>query len=153
MPLNPVVIPSSYQTNRQDLDDALQAIIDAYIASNSYAIVRKFFSELPATLAGEGPFVAIGDIIETIRHTEGLRITLFTGSLYYVDWLTDPVEYNTRCNTFADQMRDLFTANPTITNRGLLQQTGFVTGELSQGSLRFGAPQVLFTYNVQEGRS
>lgn len=153
MTLNPVVIPSSYQTNRQDLDDALEAIIDAYIASNSHAVVRKFWSELPASLTGEGPFVAIGDIQERITHTEGLRITLFTGSLYYVDWLTDPQEYNRRCNTFADQMRDLFTANPTITNRGLLQQTGFQTGELRQGTLVFGAPQLLFTYNVQEGRS
>jgi len=153
MPLNPVVIPSSYQTNRQDLDDALEAIMNAFIASNSYAIVRKFWHELPATLAGEGPFVAVADVQETIRHTEGLRITLFTGSMYYVDWITDPIEYNTRVNLFADQMRDLFTANPTITNRGLLQQTGFQTGELSQGNLRFGAPQLLFTYNVQEGRS
>lgn len=153
MPLNPVVIPSSYQTNRQDLDDALQAIIDAYIASNSYAIVRKFWSELPATLTGEGPFVAVGDVTETIRHTEGLRITVFTGSLWYVDWLTDPQEYNARCNVFADQMRDLFTANPTISPRGLLEQTGFQVGELQQGPNRFGAPQLLYTFTVQEGRS
>lgn len=153
MPLNPVVIPSSYQTNRQDLGDALEAIIDAFIASNSYAIVRKFWHELPATLMGEGPFVAMGDVTETIRHTEGLRITVFTGSLWYVDWLTDPQEYDSRVNVFADQMRDLFTANPSITNRGLLEQTGFQVGELQQGSTRFGAPQLLYTYTVQEGRS
>lgn len=153
MTLNAVVIPSSYQSNRQELDDALEAIIDAFIASNSYAIVRKFWHELPRTLTGEGPFVAVLDVNETITHTEGLRITLFTGSLVYVDWLTDPQELNTRINTFADQMRDLFTANPTITNRGLLQQVGFRVGEMSQGNLRFAAPELMFTYNVQEGRS
>lgn len=151
--MNPVVIPSSYQTNRQDLADALQAIIDAFIASTSFAIVRKFWHELPATLMGEGPFVAIGEVVETITHTEGLRITLFTGSLIYVDWLTDPVEYAARVNRFSDMMRDLFTANPTITNRGLLQETGFQEAELTQGTTRFGAPSLLFTYNVQEGRS
>lgn len=151
--MNPVVIPSSYQTNRQDLSDALQAIIDAFIASTSFAIVRKFWAELPATLRGEGPFVAIGEVVETITHTEGLRITLFTGSLIYVDWLTDPVEYARRVNRFSDMMRDLFTANPTITGRGLLQETGFQEAELTQGADRFGAPSLLFTYNVQEGRN
>lgn len=153
MTLNAVVIPSSYTTDRQELNDALEAIIDAFIASTSFAIIRKFWSELPNTLTGEGPFVAIGDIVETIRHTEGLRITLYTGSLWYVDWISDPVEYNERVNVYADHMRDLFTANPTITSRGLLQQVGFQEGELRQGTMTFGAPQLLFTYNVQEGRN
>jgi len=153
MTLNAVIIPSSYQTDRQELNDALEAIIQAFIASTSYEVVKKFWSELPATLMGEGPFVALGDLTETIRHTEGLRITLFTGSLWYVDWITDPSEYNTRVNRFADMMRDLFTANPTISSRGLLQQVGFQEGELHQGSATFGAPQLLFTFNVQEGRN
>jgi hypothetical protein len=148
-----VIIPSSYQSNRQDLNDALQALIDAFIASTSFAIVRKFWSELPNTLTGEGPFVALGDITETITHDISLRTTVFTGSLWYVDWLTDPVEYNQRVAVFADHMRDLFTANPTITGRGLLQQVGFQEGELRQGTMVFGAPQLLFTYNVQEGRN
>jgi hypothetical protein len=152
MPFTPI-IPASYQQDRQDLNEALEALLDAFIASTSFAIIRKFWSELPATLTGDGPFVALGDITEEIRHTEGLRITLYTGSIWYVDWLTDPVEYNQRVAVFADHMRDLFTANPTITGRGLLQQTGFQEGELRQGTMNFGAPQLLFTYNVLEGRN
>lgn len=147
------IIPSSYTTDRQDLNEALQALIDAFIASTSFAIVRKFWSELPSTLTGEGPFVALGDITETITHDISLRTTVYTGSLWYIDWLTDPVEYNERVAIFADHMRDLFTANPTITGRGLLQQVGFQEGELRQGTMVFGAPQLLFTYNVQEGRN
>lgn len=151
--MNPVVIPSSYTSDRQELQQALGLIIDAFIASTSFAIIRKFWSELPNTLTGEGPFVAIGDITEAITHDISLRTTLYTGSLWYVDWLTDPEEYNNRVAVFADHMRDLFTANPTITGRGLLQQTGFQEGELRQGTLVFGAPQLLFSYNVQEGRN
>lgn len=152
MPFTPI-IPASYQQDRKDLQDALLALIDAFIASTSFAIVRKFWSELPNTLTGEGPFVALGDITETITHDISLRTTVYTGALWYVDWLTDPSEYNDRVAVFADHMRDLFTANPTITGRGLLQQVGFQESELRQGVMNFGAPQVLFTYNVQEGRN
>jgi len=153
MTLNAVVVPASYQSDRQELNDALAAIIAAFIASNAHTIVRKFWSELPATLMGEGPFVAVGDITEAIQHDHSLRITVYTGSLWYVDWITDPSEYNARCNTFADQMRDLFSANPTISTRGVLQQVGFRDGELRQGTATFGAPEVLFTFNVQEGKN
>lgn len=148
-----VVVPSSYTTDRQDLNDALGAIIDAYIASNSYAIVKKFWSEMPATLTGDGAMVVLGDITEVVTHDISLRTTIYTGSVYFIDWLTEPEVYNARVNTFADQMRDLFTANPTITGRGLLQQVGFQEGELRQGTATFGAPQLLFSYTVQEGRN
>ena len=50
-------------------------------------------------------------------------------------------------------MRDPLTANPTITGRGLLQQTGSQQAELRQGQLAMNAPQLLFTYTVQEGRN
>jgi len=148
-----VVIPSSYQEDREQLNQALLAILDAFIASTSFTIIRKAWSELPAMLQGEGPFVALGDITETITHDISLRTTVYSGSIWYIDWLTDREEYNTRVNVFADHMRDLFTANPTITGRGLLQQVGFQEGELQQGQAVFGAPQLTFTYTVQEGRN
>lgn len=148
-----VIIPTSYQEDREQLNQALIAIMDAFIASTDFAIIRKAWSELPASLQGEGPFVALGDITETIKHDISLRTTVYTGSIWYVDWMTDREEYNTRVNVFADHMRDLFTANPTITGRGLLQQTGFQEGELQQGQAVFGAPQLNFTYTVQEGRN
>lgn len=148
-----IVIPSSYQEDRQQLNEAIGALIDAFIVSQDYAIGRVFASELPASLTGEGPLIVLGDITETIKHDISLRTTVWTGAIWYVDWLTDPSETNTRVSIFADHMRDLFTANPTITGRGLLEQVGFQEGELQQGTLVFTAPQLLFTYTVQEGRN
>lgn len=147
------ILPTSYQEDRVELIEAVQALIDAFIAQQSYAIGRIFLSELPASLTGEGPMIVLGDITETIKHDISLRTTVFTGAIWYVDWLTDPSETNTRVSVFADHMRDLFTANPTITGRGLLEQVGFQEGELQQGQLVFTAPQLLFTYTVQEGRN
>lgn len=146
------VIPGSYQSNRQDLNDALEAIINAFIASESYAIGRKFMSEMPDLVAGEGPLIILGDISEAIQHTMQLRITTFTGSLIYLDWITARGEYNTRVNRFADKMRDLFTYNrSTVNPDAVLQQTGFEEGEMQLGNLTFGVPQVNYTYVIQEG--
>ena len=49
------IIPSSYQEDRVELIAAIQALIDAFIASQNYTIGRIFWSELPASLTGEGP--------------------------------------------------------------------------------------------------
>lgn len=151
MPYAPV-IPASYQSNRQDLNDALAAIIDAFIASENYTVGRKFQSEIPDSFTGEGPLIVLGDITETIQHTMQLRITRFSGDLFYVDWLTDRAEYNTRVNTFADRMRDLFTYNVSTVNADAeLRQIGFEEGEFRQGQLVFGAPSVKWEYIIQEG--
>lgn len=151
MPYVPV-IPASYQTNRQDLNDALEAIVNAFIVSESYAIGRKFQSEMPDTLTAEGPLIVLGDITEAIQHTMQLRITTFTGTLIYVDWMTDRQEYNTRVNRFADHMRDLFTYNrSTVNPDAVLQQTGFEEGEMQLGNMVFGVPSVTYTYVIQEG--
>ena len=147
------ILPTSYQSDRQDLNEAIGVLIDAFIAQQSFTIGRVFISELPASLTGEGPMIVLGDITETIKHDISLRTTVFTGTIWYVDWLTDPSETNNRVSIFADHMRDLFTANPTITGRGLLEQVGFQEGELQQGQLVFTAPQLLFAYTVQEGRN
>lgn len=146
------VIPTSWQTNRADIQAAIVAIVDAFIASTDYAIVRKVWHTMPQSLAGEGPFVAIGAITETVRHTEGLRITTFEGTLAYVDQLQDNMEVDDRINVWSDRMRDLFTANARIIPFGMLEQTGLEEGELSQGALRFAAPTLAWRYVVQEGR-
>jgi hypothetical protein len=151
MPFTPV-IPSSYQTDRQDLNDALAAIIDAFIQSEDYAVGRVFASEMPDSFTGEGPMIVLGDITERIRHTMSLRITVFSGDLFYVDWFTDRAEYNRRVNTFADRMRDLFTYNVSTVNPSAeLRQVGFEEGEFRQGQLVFGAPSVKWEYTIQEG--
>lgn len=148
-----VTLPPSYNTDRQDLNDALEAIVEAFITSTSYAIVRKYWSELPASLTGEGPFVAQGDITETVTTTDqGTIIVRYSGALWYIDVLTDPSEYNTRVNTFADHMRDLFAYNITVLPQGILTQLGLTEGELPQGTVRMGAPQLTFEFIVQRGR-
>lgn len=147
------ILPTSYQEDRVELIEAVQALIDAFIAQQSYAIGRIFLSELPASLTGEGPMIVLGDINEAIKHDISLRTTVFSGTITWLDWLTDPGEASMRAAVFADHMRDLFTANPTITGRGLLEQVGYQEGELQQGQLAFNAPQLLFTYTVQEGRN
>lgn len=147
------ILPTSYQEDRVELVEAIGVLIDAFIAQQSYAIGRIFWSELPASLTGEGPMIVLGDINEAIKHDISLRTTVFSGSITWVDWLTDPDEASLRAAVFADHMRDLFSANPTITGRGLLEQVGYQEGELRQGQLAFNAPQLLFTYTVQEGRN
>jgi len=157
MPFTPV-IPSSYQTNRVDLMEALAAIVDAFIVSQSYAIGRQFQSALPASLSEEGPLIVIGDVQESITHAEGqgsqgsgLRTTVFSGDLFYVDWVTDRAEAADRVDVWADHMRDLFTVNARTLPNGVLEQRGLQEGELNQGSLVFTAPSIQFTYTVLEG--
>ena len=146
------IIPASYQTNRADLDAALVAMVDAFIASENYECGRKAMSSIPDSFTGEGPLVVVGDITEEITHTNSIRITRFTGTLYYIDWLTDRDEYAARVNRWADKMRDLFTYNVgVVSGYGELRQVGFQEGEFRQGQLVFGAPSIEFWYNIQEG--
>lgn len=144
--------PTNTQTNRQDLNDLLAALIAAFIAAHP-TVTRKFWSEVPASLTGEVPFVYTGPINEQIAHDSGTRGTLFTGELGYVD-RGDPQEVNTRINTFADFMRDWFTANSRALPAGTFEQTAFIDGgELTQGNAVTANPKIAFRFFVQEGRS
>ena len=144
-------VPSSWQTRRQDLNDALSAIIAAFQAAVP-GVIRRQWSELPDTLMAEGPFIYLGDITESIQHDAQTRTTTFTGVIGYVDTLADREETNTRINVFADYMRDLFTANVRIMPTGVLVQTGFTEGELGQGNVRMTDPHLTFVFRIQEGR-
>lgn len=145
------VIPTSWQTNRQTLNNALDTIINAFIAAVPN-VIRVFWSDLPSGITREGPFVYLGQLEEQITHDQGTRVTLFTGYIGYVDNLVDPREANTRANVFADYMRDLFTAN-VADLPGEFAQTGFVEGELAQGDIKMTDHRVLFFYRIQEGRN
>lgn len=148
----PVVIPATWTTDRAELNVAIIAIVDAFIAAVPN-IVRKSWNALPETLTGEGPFVYIGPITEITRHDQGTRITEFAGQLGYVDVLSNPQETADRVAVFADYMRDLFTANYGILGQGVLEQTSFLDeAELSQGALRFAAPALSWKFTVQRGR-
>ena len=90
MSYTPVIpVPPNTQTNRQNLDAALAALIDAFIVSESYAVGRVWKSAMPANLTGEGPLIVMGDVTEAISHDWQTRTTTFTGDLFYVDWVTD----------------------------------------------------------------
>lgn len=144
------VIPGSYRTDRADLQEAIVALVDAFIAANP-TVVRKMWHTMPANLMGEGPFVAIGSISEVVRHTESLRIRVFEGAIAYVDVMTDNLEVDDRINVFSDMMADLFTLNARILPVGMLEQTGFEEGELQQGPVRMAAPTLTWRYTVQTG--
>lgn len=148
-------IPATYQQDRQDLNDVIEAIVRAFMASENYQIGRAYASEFPAGLQGELPLIVLGDIEEQIVHTTQLRITTFTGTLWYIDQFPERSAYNTRVNAFADKMRDLFSANGHITLADGLEaemhQTTFQEGELRQGNVVFGAPGLGFTMTVQRG--
>ena len=156
----PVVTPANLSPSRQALNDALAAILAAFITANP-TVVRKYWSEVPASLNGEAAFVYQGPINETITHDAGTRSTLFRGTLGYVDFLADPEETNTRVNTFADFMREWFTANYHILVNtssgpyyGILQETALTDGptELTQSSTRMTDVLLEFTFNPLEGR-
>lgn len=146
------VIPTTWDPTRQAVNDFMTAIIAGFMAAVP-GVIRKQWSEAPASLTGEGPFVYLGDIGETIAHDAGTRQTVFTGSIGYVDTIADPAETNTRCNAFADYMREVFTANARIFPTGIFQQTGLRDGtELTQGSAHLTDLLVDWTYVVLEGR-
>ena len=156
----PVNVPANLSPSRQALNDALSAILAAFMTANP-TVVRRYWSELPASLNGEAAFVYQGPINETIAHDAGTRSTTFRGSLGYVDFIGDPEETNTRCNTFADFMREWFTANYHILVNtssgpyyGILEQTALIDGptELVQGSTRMTDVRLEFTFNPLEGR-
>lgn len=156
------VIPQTWNPTRQALNDMLEAMIAGFIAAVP-GVVRKYWSEVPSSLTGEGPFVYQGAIDERLLHDSGTRQTVYTGSLGYVDVLVDPQETNTRCNAFADYMREVFTANARISIDaagtgsvdGILEQKQLVDGptELVQGNARLTDMRLDFTFTVLEGRN
>ncbi len=149
------VIPTEYQQDRQDLHDVIGAMVDAFIVSENGQVGRRYASEFPAGLQGELPLVVLGDIEEAIQHTTQLRITRFTGTLWYIDTFPERGAYSDRVNRFADRMRDLFTANGHIVLADGLEaemhQVTFQEGELRQGNVVFGAPGLQFVMTVQRG--
>lgn len=146
------VTPTNFQTDRADLNTCLGLLIADFMTVVPNA-VRKHWSELPASLTGEGPFVYVGDITETIVHDLQTRGTMFTGDIGYVDVLADPQQTNDRVAVFADYIREWFTVNARIMPRGILAQTGFREGEISQGTLRFTDARVSYFFQVMEGRA
>lgn len=147
-----VVIPSSWDPLRQDLNDALMAMIAGFQAVVPTA-VRKAWSEIPQSYTGETPLVYLGEITEGITHDSGLRTSLFTGLIGYVDVSPDNQEANTRANSFADYFREVFTANARVIPPGILQETGLREAPAAEGPLTGFMHLVLdYTYKVQEGR-
>ena len=157
------VIPTTWNPTRQALNDMLAAIIASFQAAVP-GVIRMYWSELPASLTGEGPFVYQGPINENILHDASTRATRYSGYIGYVDIIADPQETNTRCNAFADYMREVFTANARVSLGAagtgsidaILAQTGITDGpsELSQGTnVRLVDMHMEFEFLVLEGRN
>lgn len=154
MTYSPVVPITRWETDRQDINDFLDAMISAFqtVVPN---VVRKSFSEMPETYTGELPLIYLGELVETpIVHDASLRHTHYVGQIGYVDTSPDNRESNTRANTFADYMRELFTANARIKDPGILAQTGLREARIAQGPLGGFQHLILdFTFDIQEGRN
>lgn len=147
------IIPTSWDPTRQTVNDFLDAIVTGFQAQYP-SVVRKFWSEIPATYAGEVPLVYLGDLTEAIVHDAGLRVTTYTGSIGYVDVSPDNQEANTRANAFADYFREVFTANARIYPPGIFQQTGLSEGRASDGPMQgFMHLIVAYQFVIQEGRN
>ena len=67
------IIPSSWTSARQLLNEALEALITAFIENTDWQVVRKFWSELPQSVTAEGPAAILTEVTETIRHDSGTR--------------------------------------------------------------------------------
>ena len=150
----PVVIPTTWDPTRQIINDFIDQIIAGFQAAVP-GVIRKQWSEVPAAFNGETPLIYLGDIVETITHDQGLRVTLFTGQIGYVDTSQDNQESNTRANSFADFMREVFTANARVYSTGIFQETGLREAPVPpDGFVRNYQHLVLdWTFNLQEGRN
>ncbi len=152
MTYNPVVPVAFWETDRQDTNDFLSDMLAAFQAVVP-GVVRKVWSEVPASASGEVPLVYLGEITESILHDSGLRGTTYSGVIGYVDVSPDNAEANTRANTFADYMRELFTANARIKPPGILRQSALREGTFEQGPLRGFMHLLLdWEYVIQQGR-
>ncbi len=82
----------------------------------------------------------------------GLRHMLFAGTVEYVDVSPDNQEANTRANSFADYMREVFAANARIYSTGILQQTGLTEFAISEGPLTgFMHLSLSYTFTILVG--
>ena len=154
-PRTPVIVtPTVYGTWRQDVHNALMAMLTQFRADAiTKGIIHAQWHALPDSLTGDSPFTYIGEIEETVKHDMGLRTTDFLGTLGYVDQITDRQQLDDRINQFADLMRDLFTYNARLLDPGMLEQTAFHSGpaELRQGEVVLGHAVIGWHFNVQEG--
>ncbi len=150
-----IVVPTSLWTpTRQNLNDVLGQMVAAFQAQVP-GVIRKWWSEIPASYTGEVPLVYLGDVVEHTTFSAGLRQTIYEGFIGYVDVSPDNPEANTRANTFVDYMRELFTANiHAVSDQGVLAPAGIRELPTSQGPLH-GLMHLNQDYVLQmyEGRS
>lgn len=132
----PIVVPTTLWTpTRQTLNDVLGQMVAAFQAVVP-DVIRKQWSEIPASYTGEVPLIYLGDVVEAYSFSAGLRQTIYTGFIGYVDVSPDNPEANTRANTFVDYMRELFTANiHAVSDQGVLAPAGIREVPASQGPL------------------
>lgn len=147
------VIPTTWDTTSLYISQFIDAIIAGFQAAVP-GVIRKQWSDIPASFTGEVPLVYVGDVTESILHDMGLRQTTFAIRIGYVDVSPDNPEANTRANSFRDYMREVFTANARIYSTGIFQQVGIHDEPASQGPLVGFMHLVLdATFVILEGRN
>jgi hypothetical protein len=98
---------------RQALQSGVSSIVTTFAAANP-TIIRSIRTVRPLNFANvELPCFFIGDMSESITHSQGIRTRMFDGfSGFLVDAPGSVDESNDRMNFAADVLTDLFTANP-----------------------------------------
>jgi hypothetical protein len=155
MPYIPV-IPSNLQSDRQDLRNAIMALLGA-VQTAKPGIINQAWRARPAGV-GEFPLAYISDINESSIHDGGTRTSTFTGSIVYVDTLSNATETKARVDIFLDYIRDLLTANYDIVaqevpSAGKFEQIGVTDVEESWGTnVETAATAILWRIVMQRGR-
>ena len=148
-----VVLPGSFQTWRADVRAGVLAMLNLFTASYP-AVARVNYHALPMLRVGEGPFVYLSQIVETVSHDADTRLTVFGGSFGYVDDLINPEDTAGRIDVWADFMRDVCTANARMFPFGMFEQTGLHEGEMPEGGPAELTNVLLdWRFTVNEGRS
>ena len=155
-----VVMPTLSQTDRQDIHSGVLAMLNLFTATYATdprfgvgGIQRVNYHALPRLRTGEGPFVYLSDITETVHHDSGTRTTTFKGSFGYVDTLVNPEDTDDRVNAWADFMRDVCTVNARMLPVGIFQEVGLHEAEMPEGGPADLTNVLLeWEFVIQEGR-
>lgn len=146
-----VVVPTQWQTDRQDVHSAILAMLAAFMAAYP-GYIRTVHHALPASLTGEGPFLYIGDIRESLLHSGQVDQRVFRGQLAYVDTISDPEEVDDRVNVLSDALTQLLIVNARMLPQGYFAQTDLDDStELDQGPVRMTNVVLSWMFVVNRG--
>lgn len=144
------VLPSQWQTDAQDVHNAILDILTTFTAAYP-GYIRQVRHALPQSITAEGPFLYLGRIREALAYSGGdstigygLVQTRFEGEIGYVDVLVDPEETDARILVVRDALRQLFVVNARVLPAGIFQMTTMDDGPELQAGTNVRLTNVLF---------